>query len=66
MTGNFWDNRAGNGSHGQLPTSSGNCNVSGNTDITGPGQVPAALLTNAGLEPPFRGLLSWTQVSPQH
>jgi hypothetical protein len=64
VTGNFWDNRGGNGSHGQLPTSTGNCNVQGNTDITGAAQVPASLLASAGLQAAFQGLLTWTQVPP--
>jgi hypothetical protein len=61
---NFWDNRHGNGSHGQLPTHTGSCSVQSNTDITGPSQVPSSLLASAGLEPGFRGLLTWTQVPP--
>ena len=65
VTGNYWDNRKGNGSHGQLPTHTGNCNVSGNHDITSGSQVPAAILADAGLEAPFRGLLTWKQVPPQ-
>jgi hypothetical protein len=66
VTGNFWDNRSGNGSHGQLPTHTGNCNIQHNTNITGPTQVPAGILNNAGLEPSFRSLLGWRQVPPQH
>jgi hypothetical protein len=66
VTGNYWDNRAGNGSHGQLPTHSGNCNVSGNHDITSASQVPASLIAGAGLEPAYTGLLNWTQVPPQN
>ncbi len=64
VTGNFWDNRQGNGSHGQLPTHTGNCDVHGDTDVTGPGQIPATLLGNAGLEHSFMSLLNWTQVPP--
>ncbi len=66
VSGNYWDNRFGNGSHGQLPAHTGNCSVQGNTNITGPSQVPASILSNAGLEPAFRGLLTWTQVPPPH
>jgi hypothetical protein len=29
-------------------------------------QVPASILGNAGLEPAYQGLLSWSQVPPQH
>jgi Right handed beta helix region len=64
VTGNYWDNRSGNGSHGQLPTSSGTCNVQGNTDITSESEVPANILQNAGLEAAFKGLLGWKDVAP--
>jgi hypothetical protein len=64
VTGNFWDNRTGDGSKGQVPTSTGNCNVSGNTDITSGAQVPAALLNGAGLESVYQALLTWQQVPP--
>jgi hypothetical protein len=64
VTGNYWDNRSGNGSHGQLPTHSGSCTVSGNHDITTQSQVPASILADAGLESSYRGLLNWTQVRP--
>jgi hypothetical protein len=64
VTGNYWDNRTGDGSKGQLPMSAGHCNVSGNTDITTGSQVPAALLNAAGLESAYQGLLTWEQVPP--
>jgi hypothetical protein len=61
VTGNYWDNRTGNGSHGQLLTSTGNCIVRDNTDVTSGAQVPASILSNAGLESAYAGLLGWTQ-----
>jgi hypothetical protein len=64
VTGNYWDNRSGNGSHGQLPTHTGNCYVQDNTDITSGSQVPSSILDAAGLQPPYQSLLSWTQVPP--
>jgi hypothetical protein len=51
---NYWENGASN-------TSSSGVTVSGNTAITSPSQIPASIVSNAGLEPAFRGLLSWTQ-----
>jgi hypothetical protein len=64
VTGNYWDNSSGNGSHGQLPTHTGNCYVQDNTDITSGSQVPASILDDAGLPPAYQSLLSWTQVPP--
>lgn len=64
VTGNYWDNRTGNGSHGQLPTHTGNCNVQGNTNITSGSQVPSGILNGAGLQSAYTSLLSWTQVPP--
>jgi hypothetical protein len=35
--------------------------IKGNTAITSASQIPASIVNNAGLEPPFKGLLNWTQ-----
>jgi len=55
VSGNFWENGPG--------TSAANphCHVMGNTVISSPSQIPASIVNNAGLEPPFKGLLHWTQ-----
>jgi hypothetical protein len=37
----------------------GGVTVENNHAITGPGQVPAAIIANAGLEPAYRDLLDW-------
>jgi hypothetical protein len=51
---NFWMNGAANGTNNGVT-------ISGNTAITSPSQIPAGIVDNAGLEPAFRSLLSWTQ-----
>ncbi len=40
------------------------CQISGNTTISGPADVPASVLGAAGLEPAYQGLLQWVQVPP--
>jgi len=52
-----------------IPTLNGSfddshCFVYPNTTITGPADVPKAILDAAGLEPAFADLLEWTQVPP--
>jgi hypothetical protein len=54
VTGNYWENGAGN-------TSSSGVTVSGNVAITSPSQIPASITSNAGLQPAYRYLLNWTQ-----
>ena len=38
--------------------------ISGNTMISGPTDVPASIISAAGLEPAYQGLLMWAQVPP--
>jgi hypothetical protein len=54
VTGNYWENPASY-------STGGGVTVSGNTIITSPGQIPASITGNAGLEAPYQDLLSWTQ-----
>jgi Right handed beta helix region len=49
---NYWENGVGN-------TSSSGVTVSGNHAITSPSQIPASIVNNAGIEPGFKGILSW-------
>ncbi len=43
-------------------TTTGNgVTVAGNTTITDPSQIPASIVSNAGLEPAYQSLLSWQQ-----
>jgi hypothetical protein len=52
ISGNYWQ-------QGDPDSSSTAVAESGNTLITGPEQVPASVLSNAGLEPAFKSLLAW-------
>jgi hypothetical protein len=54
VTGNYWENPASY-------STGGGVTVSGNTIITSPGQIPASITGNVGLEAPYQDLLSWTQ-----
>lgn len=40
-------------------TTGGGVTIENNHAITGPGQIPAAIIANAGLEPAYRDLLDW-------
>jgi hypothetical protein len=40
-------------------TSGGGVTISNNHAITDPGQNPAGIVDNAGLEPAYQGILSW-------
>ncbi len=42
-------------------TTGGGVTVANNTTITDPSQIPSSIIANAGLEPAYQGLLSWTQ-----
>ena len=61
VRGNYWQG---------LPTlmngapTDPHCFVDQNTTITGPADVPRAVLDAAGLEPAFGDLLDWTQAPP--
>jgi hypothetical protein len=54
IQGNYWTKGRADtdGSSGVL--------VKNNHTITGPGQIPASIVDNAGLEPAYRNLLTWT------
>jgi hypothetical protein len=54
VTGNYWEDGVGN-------TSSSGVTVTGNVAITSPSQIPASITSNAGLQPGYASLLSWTQ-----
>jgi hypothetical protein len=40
------------------------CQLSNNTKISGPADVPAAIIAAGGLEAAYQGLLQWTEVAP--
>jgi hypothetical protein len=53
IQGNYWTKgRADSNSQGVL--------IKNNHKITGPSQIPASIVDNAGLEPAYRNLLTWT------
>jgi Carbohydrate binding module (family 35) len=51
---NYFQNPAGY-------TTGGGVTVANNTTITDPSQIPAGIVSNAGLEPAYQGLLTWSQ-----
>jgi hypothetical protein len=59
ISGNYWQGLPANGN----PIDP-HCYADKNTPITGPADVPKAILDAAGLEPAFADLLTWTQVPP--
>jgi hypothetical protein len=52
IEGNYW-------TKGRSDTNSAGILVKGNHKITSASQIPASIVDNAGLEPSFRGLLTW-------
>jgi hypothetical protein len=58
IKGNYWS--------GGPATDSTNpqCQVTGNTAITGQSGAPASILANAGVEPTYHDVLDWVQVIP--
>jgi hypothetical protein len=58
ISGNYWSVGPA------TATTNPRCDISGNTLITSPSQVPANIIANGGLEPAFQSVLSWSQVIP--
>jgi hypothetical protein len=54
VEGNYFQNPSGY-------TTGGGVTVANNTTITGGSQVPASIVANAGIEPAYQSVLSWTQ-----
>jgi hypothetical protein len=57
IQGNFWQGNP-------TPGSDAHCQLSGNMMISGAAGVPSAVISAAGLEPGYQGLLQWAQVPP--
>jgi len=55
IEGNYW-------TKGRADTNANGIIVRNNHPITSPSQIPASIVTNAGLEPAFQGLLTWKPV----
>jgi hypothetical protein len=64
IQGNYWQGSPTLGGFGAGTAPDAHCLISGNTTITGPAGVPAAVLSAAGLEPAYQALLTWVQVPP--
>jgi hypothetical protein len=56
IEGNYW-------TRGRADTTSGGLIVKGNHKITSADQIPASIVDNAGLEAPFKNLLTWKPVA---
>jgi hypothetical protein len=54
---NYWENPPSY-------TTGGGVTVANNTTITDPSQIPSSIVSVAGLESAYQGLLSWQQVPP--
>jgi hypothetical protein len=64
IQGNYWQGTPTLSGPGAGTAPDAHCQISGNTTISGPAGVPAAILSAAGLEPAYQGLLQWAQVPP--
>jgi hypothetical protein len=54
---NYWENPPST-------TTGGGVTVANNTTITDPSQIPSSIVSAAGLESAYQGLLNWQQVPP--
>jgi hypothetical protein len=61
---NYWQGSPTLNGPGAGTAPDAHCQISGNTTISGPGEVPQAVIAAAGLEPAYQGLLQWAQVQP--
>ncbi len=64
IQGNYWQGTPTLGGFGAGNAPDAHCRISGNTTITGPADVPPAILSAAGLESAYQSLLTWVQVPP--
>jgi hypothetical protein len=64
IQGNYWQGTPTLSGPGAGTAPDAHCQISGNTTISGAAGVPAAILSAAGLEPAYQGLLQWAQVPP--
>jgi hypothetical protein len=53
IEGNYWTN-------GPAPYNAKAVLIKNNTNITSPSQIPASIVSNAGIQPPYTSILSWT------
>ena len=64
VQGNYWQGNPTLSGFGAGTAPDAHCQISSNTMISGPADVPAAILSAAGLEPAYQSLLQWAQVPP--
>jgi hypothetical protein len=64
IEGNYWQGSPTLGGFGAGNAPDAHCQISGNTMISGPAEVPASIISAAGLESAYQGLLQWSQVPP--
>ena len=64
IQGNYWQGSPTLAGPGAGTAPDAHCQISGNTTIKGPTDVPASIVAAAGLEPAYQGLLQWAQVPP--
>jgi parallel beta helix pectate lyase-like protein len=64
IQGNYWQGSPTLAGPGAGTAPDAHCQISGNTMIKGPADVPASIIGAAGLESAYQGLLQWAQVPP--
>jgi hypothetical protein len=64
IQGNYWQGTPTLAGPGAGTAPDAHCQISGNTMINGPADVPASIISAAGLELAYQGLLQWAQVPP--
>ena len=64
VQGNDWQGTPTLSGPGAGTAPDAHCQISGNTTIKGPADVPATIISAAGLESAYQGLLQWAQVPP--
>ena len=64
IQGNYWQGTPTLAGPGAGTAPDAHCQISDNTMIKGPADVPATIINAAGLEAAYQGLLQWAQVPP--
>jgi hypothetical protein len=64
VQGNYWQGDPTLQGPGAGAAPDAHCMLSNNTKVSGPADVPAAIIAAGGLEAAYKSLLQWTQVAP--
>jgi hypothetical protein len=64
IQGNYWQGSPTLAGPGAGTAPDAHCQISGNTTIKGPTDVPASIIAAAGLEPAYQSLLQWAEAPP--